>query len=449
MSVSSLKKQAILATIWTLFTNFAGQLMRFASNLILTRLLVPEYFGLMALVNTFIAGLEMFSDVGISPSIVRHKRGDDPDFLNTAWTLQVIRGLGLWIATFLIAWPVATFYKEPKLLLFIPIIGLNVVIGGFKSTGVFTLNRHLLQGKLTRFELVGAGIKHMVTITWAWVNPTVWALVNGGLISGLVDLVRSHRLVPEIPNRFAWDKDAAKELLSFGQWIFISTAITFLAMQSDRLILGKLFTLEMLGVYTVAFTLADLPKLIFGSLSYRVIFPVISKFAELPRQSLRAKILSIRWLLLVGMGVCVAVLVFCGDFLILLLYDQRYNDAAWMLPILALGIWPYLLMLLSSPTLLAVGKPIYLAWGNFLKFTYMLCVLPLAFSYMGLLGAVIAIALNDIPFYAAINYGLWREGLASIVQDIQATLLLVGLIVILCSARYFLGFGLSIDGILS
>ncbi|MDJ0674961.1 MAG: oligosaccharide flippase family protein [Calothrix sp. MO_167.B42] len=447
-SSNSLKKRAIFATIWTLFTNFAGQLMRFIANLILTRLLVPEYFGLMALVHTFISGLAMFSDIGIGPSIIRHKRGDDPDFLNTAWTLQVLRGFGLWLITLLITWPVATFYKEPKLLLLIPVIGLNVVIDGFKSTGIFTLNRHLLRGKLTRFELVGVGVKNIVTISWAWLNPTVWALIGGSFVSGLVDLVRSHKLVPEITNRFTWDEDAVQELVSFGKWIFISTAMTFLAMQSDRLILGKLFSLEMLGVYTVAFTLADLPKLIFGSLSGNVIFPIISKFAELPRESLRAKILPKRWLLLVGMGFCVAVLVFCGDFLILALYDQRYNDAAWMLPILALGIWPYLLMQLSGPTLLAVGKPIYLAWGNFLKFTYMLFVLPLAFSYMGLLGAVIAIALNDIPLYIAINYGLWREELAAIVQDIQATLLLLGLIAILCSTRYLLGFGLSIDAIL-
>ncbi len=448
MSVSSLKKQAIFATAWTLVTNFAGQFMRFVANLILTHLLVPEYFGLMALVHTFISGLAMFSDIGIGPSIIRHKRGDDPDFLNTAWTLQVIRGFGLWLITLLITWPVATFYQEPKLLLLIPIIGLNVVIAGFESTGTFTLNRHLLQGKLTKFTLIGVGIKNIVTITWAWLNPTVWALIGGNLVSGLVDLVRSHKLVPEISNRFTWDKDAVKELISFGKWIFISTAMTFLAMQSDRLILGKLFSLEMLGVYTVAFTLADLPKMIFGSLSAKVIFPIISKFAELPRETLRAKILPKRWLLLIGMGFCVAVLVFCGDFLILTLYDQRYNDAAWMLPILALGIWPYLLMELSGPTLMAVGKPIYLAWGNCLKFTYMLFVLPLAFSYMGILGVVIAIALNDIPLYIAINYGLWREKLAAITQDIQATLLLLGLIAILLWSRYFLGFGLPIDGIL-
>ena len=85
------------------------------NHLILTRLLFPELFGLMALVNTFIQGLILFSDIGIKPSIIRSPRGDDPTFFNTAWTLQVIRGFGLWIGCCLIAWPVSQFYDNEQL----------------------------------------------------------------------------------------------------------------------------------------------------------------------------------------------------------------------------------------------------------------------------------------------------------------------------------------------
>ncbi|MFN3500356.1 MAG: oligosaccharide flippase family protein, partial [Pannonibacter indicus] len=61
------------------------QLLRLASNLALTRLLFPEAFGLMALIQTFMVGLQMFSDIGIRPSIIQNKRGEEADFLNTAW----------------------------------------------------------------------------------------------------------------------------------------------------------------------------------------------------------------------------------------------------------------------------------------------------------------------------------------------------------------------------
>ncbi|NET07283.1 MAG: oligosaccharide flippase family protein [Symploca sp. SIO2B6] len=446
--MASLKKQAIRATAWAFVGQFAGQFMRFGSNLVLARLLVPEYFGLMALANTFLIGLQLFSDIGIGPSIIQNKRGDDPDFINTAWTLQVIRGFGLWLASLLITWPIAAYYEEPQLKLLIPIVSLNAVINGFQSTAQFTLNRHLAQGKLTGFNLSMVAIRNIVTIVWAWLSKTIWAIVGGSLISSLLNTLFSHRLVPEISNRFTWEKTAAKEIFSFGKWIFVSTAMVFLAMQADKLILGRLFTLETLGVYSIALTLAALPAQAVGQISSKVIFPIISKLKDLPREKLRAKILQKRWLLLVSIAFGVAVLVSFGDVLILALYDEKYYDAAWMLPILALGLWPALVVQTITKSLTAIGKPIYVAWGNFLKFIYMVILLPFGFSLMGPLGAVIVIAFNDLPLYGAINYGLWQEKLTGIVQDIQATMLLIGLITILVTSRYYLGFGLPIDRIL-
>ena len=84
-----------------------SQGLRLASNLILTRLLFPEAFGLMALVSVFMMGLQQFSDVGVSPAILQSKRGDERDFLDTAWTIQVLRGAGLFLVGCGLAWPAA------------------------------------------------------------------------------------------------------------------------------------------------------------------------------------------------------------------------------------------------------------------------------------------------------------------------------------------------------
>ncbi len=93
---ASLRGLALRGSIWTLGGYGASQVLRLAGNLVLARLLFPEAFGLSALVGVFMVGLAMFSDVGIGPSVIRSHRGDDADFLNTAWTIQVIRGLVLW-----------------------------------------------------------------------------------------------------------------------------------------------------------------------------------------------------------------------------------------------------------------------------------------------------------------------------------------------------------------
>src|SRR5258708_13476127 len=98
----------------------ASQLLRLASNLILTRLLFPAVFGEVALVFIFIQGLAMFSDVGTGPTIIQNHRGDDPSFINTAWTIQSARGAILWLASWATRCPLAAFYGPPPLLRPIP-----------------------------------------------------------------------------------------------------------------------------------------------------------------------------------------------------------------------------------------------------------------------------------------------------------------------------------------
>ena len=443
---SSIKKKAYRGAVWTIVGYGGSQGLRFVGNLILTRLLVPELFGLMALVNTFRMGLILFSDIGIRPSIIQSQRSDDPDFLNTAWTLQALRGGWVWLGCWLIAWPVSQFYADSRLMWLIPLVGVTAFISGFNSTSLATLNRKLQIGKLTLFEIVVQGLGLAIMIVWAWLWPSIWALVAGSIVSTIFKLIWSHRLNSGSSNRIAWDKAAVKEIMTFGVWIFIATAMMFLANQADRLILGKLFSLELLGVYTVAFTLADLPRQIVQRLSRQIIFPVISNYAgKLDRKSLRQKILRKRWFLLMGLSFLVTGLVCFGDFLILALYDERYRQAAWMLPILALGLWPLILSNTVDQALYAVGNSKYTALGNFLKFGYMLLLLPIGYNQFQMLGAVLVVAFNDLPFYLPISFGLWREKLNCIGQDLIATLLLVGLISGVLFIRYHLGWGLPLD----
>ena len=446
--MSSLKKQAFRATAWTIGGFGASMVLRFASNLILARLLLPDSFGLMALVNVFIMGLHLFSDVGLGPSLIQNKRGDDPTFINTAWTIQVIRGGALWLGSVLIAWPVAQIYGEKELLYLIPIVGLSTLISSLNSTALYTLNRQLALGKLAIFELGGQVIGLTAMITWAWFNKSVWALVFGGLATSIIQLVWSHRLLPEQPNRFAWDKEAAKNIFSFGKWIFFSTALTFLASQADRLILGKLITPAQLGIYGIAYTLADIPRQVIMALSGKVIFPAFSKMVDLPRETFRAKILKNRKPLLLVLAPGLTILVSFGDYVVRLLYKPVYHDAAWMLPIIAVGIWHTSLYSTMSPALMALGKPVYNTIGYFLTLITITTALFVGYHYMGLKGAVIAVAVGDIPFYGVTMYGLWREKLDCLKQDIWATALFLALLTAVLFGRFVVTGTLPISPIL-
>jgi len=145
--LQNLKKTATRGAYWTIANYGVSQGLRFASNLILTHLLFPDLFGLMSLVNVVLMGLNLFSDIGVGTSIVRSNRGDDPDFLNSAWTLQVVRGFGIWIISVVIAYPMAQLYNSPDLVWLIPMVGLTAIISGFNSTGWFSSFRHLASKK--------------------------------------------------------------------------------------------------------------------------------------------------------------------------------------------------------------------------------------------------------------------------------------------------------------
>lgn len=437
----TLKKLAIRGAMWTIIGYGASQFARLVANIILTRLLVPEFFGLMAVVNTLLMGIELFSDLGIGQSIIQNKRGEEREFFNTAWTLQATRGFWVWLICLAITYPAAKFYNEPRLLWLVPIMGLTSIILGFASPAPALLNRRMEVGKVIMFDFIVQILSLIVLITLAWWLRSLWAFAISGLIGGTIRAIGSFFLIPEQRPKFSWDKAALKELLSFGRWMFIATAIMFLAEQSDRLILGKLLSFQTVGVYTIAATLANMPREVIKTLSYRVIFPTISNQTDLPRETLRAKIVRQRRLIVFACAVLLAILVNIGDFVIARLYDQRYAEAVWMMPILSCGVWFSILYYTTSPALLALGKPLYSAQSNLLRFLMVSIGMPLAFTTQGILGVIVVIALSDFPLYLGNLYGLWREKLFCFIQDVQATILFVGMLALFVLIRSSLGFG--------
>jgi len=443
--MTTIKKLAMRGAIWTI-AGFGGiYLLRFGNNLILTRLLKPEFFGLMAFVNTLRIGLELFSDIGIIQNIVNSKRGDETTFLNTAWTLQIIRGAVIWVLSLLITIPAAHFYNDQRLLLLIPIVVMYSLIEGFSSTSIHTLHRRMELRKLCFYDLIWQTFYFASLIFLVWLYPSIWTLAFGTLLGGIYKLFSSYWLIPQYSNHFAWDKDAVTEILSFGKWMFISSALMFAAEQADYLVLGKLLSFKMLGVYIVAWTLASIPREFIKQLSLRVIFPAISKQADLPRASLRSKIIRQRRLILLGFATVLAALVTVGDLIVTILYDQRYADARWMMPILCSGMWFSILFYTISPALLAIGKPLYSAQSNFARFSIITLAVPIANASFGVIGAIIVIAVSDLPLYIVNLYGLWREKLTCFVQDIQTTVFFIGVLALFLLIRSYLGFGLPLQ----
>ncbi len=425
----NLRGRTIKSSLWTIGGYGAGNAFRLFSNLILTRLFVRDVFGLMALINIFIQGLQMFSDVGIGPSIIQNPRAEEEEFLNTAWTIQVMRGVILWICSFIIAVPLAHLYGVPELKLLIPAAGINALISGFNSTTLAQAARHLEMGKLTILELSAHVLGFIVTVTFCWWSRTVWAFIVAGLFANLLHLVVSHTLMPGVRNRFCWNKAAARELFNFGRWVFLSTVLTFFAAESDRLIFGKMIPLGLLGVYGIALMLATLPTQAVLRIGSTVAFSAYSRVQE-DLERFRSIFTRVRIPLLVGGGLLIVGLIGCGPAAIRLLWPRDYWEAGWMLQILAAGAWFQILEATCGAAVLAAGAAHWMALGNGVKLAAMCLFMTVGYwldrhlGGDGFRGAIVGVAVSNVSKYLLMAVAARRRGL----QPFRWDLLLTGMV---------------------
>jgi O-antigen/teichoic acid export membrane protein len=205
-------------SLWVIGAFGIGQVIRLATNVALARLLAPELFGIMLLVNSLRLGIELISDVGVFQSTVYHKNANDPDFYNTAWTLGAIRGVILWLAALFFAAPVARFYQSPILSLVLPFATFGpFVLLGFASISRILLQKRLQIAKLNAFDTIVSLASSAVSILTAYLSPTIWALVIGGLFSSAATMIGSYFLLPDVTQKLYLSKRFAWEILHFGK----------------------------------------------------------------------------------------------------------------------------------------------------------------------------------------------------------------------------------------
>ena len=412
----SVGARATQAAGWSLGGFALGQILRLTGNLVLTRLLYAEAFGLLAIASVLLQGLTLFSDLGIGPSIIQNRRGDDRDFLNTAFTVQAARGVLLTSIAALGAWPFAAFYEEPQLLAIVPVVGLTAFLQGLNSTKVFTVGRQLDLKRLTLVELASQAVGIAVMVAWALLSATLWALVAGGLTSALLKMVLSHVALRGPQDRLQWHGPSLRSLFGFGKWIFVSTIMTFLAGQSDRLIFGKLVSMELLGIYSIGAMLALMPQQAFYRIEQRVVFPVYSR-VYLAGQDLAATFRRVRGAFLTAGGYTVAGLIAGGPIAVDLLYDDRYLDAGWIVQYLAVGTWLGLVQSTHGAALLAMGQARWVAAASFCKILGILALVPLGYQLAAFPGAVAGYSLSELLRCVALTVGARQYGLRDLPQD--------------------------------
>lgn len=432
----SLRRRMLGASAWLLFGGGFGMALRFATNLLTTRLLAPEMFGIASLATVIMVGLAMFSDLGLKQCIVQSRRGSDPEFLNTAWSVQCLQGALTWLIALAIGAglflldrlefiPKTSVYSDARFPFVIAVMSLAMIISGLSSTKVYEASRRLAVGRVAQLELISQTFGALCMVAWAVITPSIWALVAGAIATYAMRTILSHVWLPGTPNRWQWNKLALGEIVHVGRWIFASSIMGFLVNNGDRLLLGGMLDAHQLGVYAIAYLIFNAVEQIWSTIISEVVYPAISEIVRERADEATRSFYRVYTLVAAGIYLSAGALMVAGGNLVRLLYDARYADASWMLQVLAIA-------LISVPSRAAVYY--LLAHGQAAAFSVILGVrlgtslvaLPVGFHLFGLPGALGGLVLSQFAPIPVIFYFSARARLFDVRKEL-ATLPMIGL----------------------
>ena len=405
MVILSLQARMLRAAAWLVGSNVAAQGMRLVSSLVLTRLLVPQAFGLIAAVQTLYFALVMFSDLGVWQSVVNHKRGGDPRFLGTAFSVQLLRGallafvvgliaLGLYAFALYSPFKAGTVYADPQLPWMVLVFTLTALLQGAESMHIAIAQRNLQTRMLTRLELSSQAIGMVLTIGCAMLTHSVWSLLLGTVASSATRTVLSHTLFPGPAYKPCWDRESLGAIVGFGKWIFLSSIIGFTAANGEKLILGGMLTANDFGVFSIASLLLAAIVGLVGNLNAHLVFPSLSESLRHSDEKARTVYSRVQQVADVVLGCAAGITLVLGAVVVQILYDSRYADAGWILQMLGLGLVALRYQVLEQ-MMFARNEPQWVTLSNTLRALCLIVFVPFGFSVGGVQGAVAAVVVSQ------------------------------------------------------
>ncbi|MDN3275944.1 oligosaccharide flippase family protein [Frankia sp. RB7] len=424
----SLRRRVIGASAWSVGGFGISLVIRFGGNLLVTRLLAPEMFGIIAVATVVMSTLTVLSDLGLKQSVVQNRRGGESTFLNTIWTIQIVRGAQLMLAALAVAGLVAgtqhykllpanSVYADDRVPYVVTIVSVTAIISGLASTRILEASRNLQIRRAVLIEIAAQVVGLALMLAWIAVDRSIWALVAGGIASATATTGLSHAILRGHRNRLEWDKSAAREVIRFGKWILLGSIIGALIANSDRLLLAGMIDSHLLGVYAIAFNIYISTEQLLMRVVSGTGYPAISEVVRNRPANLQTAYYKMHMVVALVAYSSFGLLSVLGPRLIAFLYDARYSDAGWMLQILSVG----LLLTpsqLALQTFLALNKPKINTAISALRLLIILGAMPAGFAALGLPGALIgfvsssAICILVIAFFSArMHFFDWRREL--------------------------------------
>ena len=398
-----MSRKALNAGVISIGSLVLSQGIRFAGNIFLATLLAPSAFGVVAIVNMTILGVNLFSDLGLRQLIIQQRENLTAEYLNTLWVIQIFRGVGVFSIALACAAILfllqslgavtASAIANPMLPFLIAGASTSALFNGLESTKSHTEYRSLNLGLVATKEVVAQDISMVVMILVAKATSSPWALVLGAIVAAFVRATFSHVFLPGQKNKLHFDKQVARKVWTSGRWIAMASPLTFIELNGPVIVLGGLLSSTALGLFTIASLLAGVVHLVSQNLAANVFLPGLSSAAR----STTPKLVHVyaRFQLIADALIVTAagVLIAAGPAVVKVLFDARYAESGALLSSLGIGLvalrYSVIEQLCNAQGDFKLGPPTILC-----RIAAMLIGIYVGFHIDGVQGAALGIGLS-------------------------------------------------------
>lgn len=416
MAEKTVKQQTIVGAVWKFSERILGQLMSFVISIILARILMPEDYGLIALVFVFTTLCDKLVICGFATSLIQKKDADSIDFSSV-----LIFSLGaatvLYIVLFFSAPFIAKFYNNFDYKLLVSVlrtVGISLFIIAFSSVQHAYVSKNMLFRHNFWSALGGTIFSGGVGIAMAYMGYGVWALVVQNLMTSFVDCLILLIIVKWRP-RISFSFVRLKELFSYGWKIFLSSIIKMFCNDLRSLVIGKIYSPAQLAFYNRG---QSMPQLIDSNITGTidsVLFPAYSKLQENTVVLLRAMRRAVKtscYILMPALAIMAAV----ASPLVSVLLTDKWLPCVPFMQILCLSFMFSPVETENLQSIKAIGRSDVVLKLEIIKrfssILLLICAIPLglqAIAWSMVIGNIIAAILNASPNCKLLGYSIIEQ----------------------------------------
>jgi len=411
--MSSLKDKTVKGVIWSAVDRFSAQGIQFVFSILIARLLVPEDYGVIAMLGIFMAVSQTFIDSGFGTALIRKIDRTETDF-STVFYFNIVVAAVFYLILFFSAPAIARFYETPLLESVTKVVALNLIINSLSGIHHAKLSIAIDFKSRAKISILTTLLTGAVGLWMAYAGYGVWALVVQHLCSSILRTVMLWIIVKWKPKLiFSWK--SFKELFSFGSKLLASGLLDTVYNNLYTLIIGKVFSPSTLGLYSKASVLAQFPSSNITSVLQAVTFPVLSSIQNEEERLADAYKRFLKLSAFVVFPLMIGLAAVADPFIRIALTD-KWEGAIYLLQIICFWMMWYPIHAINLNILQVKGRSDYFLKLEIIKKiqgVLVLCItVPMgivAMCYGSVISSVICLVWNTHYTKKLIGYGFFAQ----------------------------------------